>query len=70
MIYRKSDGTRFVLAYHSPDEWADVYRQRLIDLGCSPTYASRVARSYRQAELSTAEAKPRRWKINVRRRTG
>jgi hypothetical protein len=55
VIWIKPDGTRFVLAYHSPAEWADACLARLLALGCSETYARRVTSQYRQATLWVAK---------------
>lgn len=49
MTYEKRDGTTFVLAHHSPEEWADVIRDRLRRLGCSDRYARSVASSIEHA---------------------
>jgi len=55
MRYQRPDGTTFVLAYHSPEEWADIYAQRLRDLGCSETYVRRVTGAIRKAEVAYRE---------------
>jgi hypothetical protein len=34
VIYYKPDGTRFVLAHHTPEEWADALLERLRAIGC------------------------------------
>lgn len=45
--------TRRALLYHSHKAWADKIERRLLDLGCSPKYAARVAgRIRREGEAS------------------
>lgn len=55
MIYHYPDGTRLVLAHHTPEEWADRMRERLLALGCSETYARRIARRIRAAGATPEE---------------
>ena len=49
MVYQLADGTKLVLANHTPEEWADVRREQLLKVGCSQSYASRIARRIRAA---------------------
>ena len=51
MKYQRPAGTTFVLAHHTPEEWADSYAERLRALGCSETYVRRVTRGIRRAEV-------------------
>jgi hypothetical protein len=41
----RDTGRRFVLADHSPAEWAELTQERLLALGCSQEYAERAAYS-------------------------
>jgi hypothetical protein len=50
--YFKPDGTKFVLAHHTPEEWADALLERLRAIGCSEMFARRLTRAYRQATAS------------------
>lgn len=56
MVYYKPDGTRFVLAHHTAEEWADRMLERLRAIGCSEMAARRLTRSYRQATATREEA--------------
>jgi len=55
MKYQRADGTTFVLAYHSPAEWADEYAMRLRDLGCSEQYVRRVTGAIRKAGIEVVD---------------
>ena len=47
-----ADSRRLVLAYHTPQEWAEIVRRQLVSLGCSPEYADRRARTILTARLT------------------
>ena len=49
MTYYLANGTPLVLAHHTAEEWADVRREQLLAVGCSQTYARRLARRIRAA---------------------
>ena len=49
MTYYLADGTPFVLAHHTPEEWADARREQLLRVGCSETFARRLTRRIRAA---------------------
>lgn len=55
MTYQMADGTKLVLAHHTPEEWADVRREQLLKVGCSETYARRIARRIRAAGMAPEE---------------
>ena len=47
--YVLSTGKRIVLSAHSPEQWAADRREKLLALGCSPTYADDYANLIRDA---------------------
>jgi hypothetical protein len=49
MTWRLANGSKLVLAYHTPEEWADAVRASLIYLGCSEEYAEQAALLIRTA---------------------
>lgn len=55
MKYRRSDGTTFVLASHTPEEWAEAYAERLRNLGCSEQYVRKIAKGIRSATTDHKE---------------
>ena len=48
--YQLADGSKLVLAFRTPEEWAGITRAQLVGLGCSPEYADRRAELIRSAE--------------------
>jgi len=45
-----SNGKTLVLAFHTPEEWAAVYRAALLHVGCSQEYAEKVEKLILSAE--------------------
>ena len=47
-----ADGSKLVLATHTPEDWAGITRMHLLQLGCSEEYAERRAALIREADVS------------------
>lgn len=50
MTYETADGRRFVLATHTPAEWADKLEAAMAAAGCSAEYALAAADQVRNAQ--------------------
>lgn len=51
VTYKLPGGTKLVLAYHTPGEWAEVVRSQLLKVGCSEEYAEKRAARIRKAKV-------------------